>query len=99
MRDEAMIARRVWEIAPGTVCLRDEDFAGRDLIREFWVPGNGGYVREVTSRRSGVLGQQISGGLSHSGWTLTSSPKGLLDLIRKEYRKAKRREARTRTVN
>lgn len=33
----------------------------------FWMPAGGGYVREVTERRPGILGQQVSTTLCGSG--------------------------------
>jgi hypothetical protein len=89
--------RRIWTTNAGTVCLRDRDEYGDPIIREFWVPASGGYVREIDARHPGASGQQVCGMLASRGATLESSREGLLDLIRREYRRAvayDRRESR-----
>ena len=37
------------------------------VLRQYWAPPNGGYVRKVTFRDFGVHGQQISDALAGSG--------------------------------
>ena len=70
-------------------------FTGKRVERRFWAPPTGGYVREVTRERPGVLGKQVSGGLYYYGPTLSvSHPDDLIALIRREWRKARRAEAR-----
>jgi hypothetical protein len=86
--------RRIWHDG-SRVCLRDVDDMGEQIIRQFWVPPSGGYVREVDADHPGTLGQQVTAQLGTRGYTLTSDPDRLLDLIRREYRArcaAERRE-------
>jgi hypothetical protein len=80
-------SRRIWQIG-SSVYLRTEDEYGEAMVREFWVPEGGGYVREISTNRPGTLGLQVCEWLAHSGNTLTSSRDGLLALIRAEYRRA-----------
>ena len=79
--------RRIWKTESGTVCLREPDEYGRPIVREFWVPPGGGYVREIDARHPGTLGAQVCAHLSSRGYMLSSSPEGLLDLIRREQRR------------
>jgi hypothetical protein len=70
---------------------------GEEIIRQFWVPAGGGYVREVDDDHPGMLGRQVTARLGTRGYTIGSLPNGLLDLIRREYRSrcaADRRENR-----
>ncbi len=80
--------RRIWQSGDSCVFLRDEDDFGRDIVREFWVPSKGGYVREIDVAHPGTLGQQVCNRLSHQGSTLSATRDSLLDLIRREYRRA-----------
>jgi|GEM_PF-5423122 len=64
------------------------------VTRTYWVAPAGGYVREVTDDRPGILGHQVCAGLSHGGYTLESTRAGLLALIRRELRRARREGAR-----
>jgi hypothetical protein len=78
-------SRRIWQ--NGTVvCLRDEDDMGEEIIRQFWTPPGGGYVREVDADHPGTLGQQITERLGTRGYTLRATQDSLLDVIRREYR-------------
>lgn len=88
--------RRIWETDAGTVCLRDKDEYGETIIREFWVPSSGGYVREIDAKHPGTSGQQVCRLLADQGSTLESSREGLLKLIRREYRRAAAYERRER---
>lgn len=74
------------------VVLRCADpMTGERMERRFWAPAAGGNVREVNASRPGTLGQQVCGGLTHRGWTLSvASPSQLLPLIRTEWAKARR---------
>ena len=36
-------------------------------LRQYWAPSNGGYVRSVTDRKPGNLGQQVGDDLAGSG--------------------------------
>jgi hypothetical protein len=75
----------------------NDDLTGERIERRFWAPPSGGYVREVTAQRPGTLGQQVCGGLSHRGNTLSvNSPDQLMALIRREWQAARRDEARER---
>jgi hypothetical protein len=88
--------RRIWA-DKNSVFLRDENEMGEEIIRHFWVPSNGGYVREVSSDAPGVLGSQVCDRLSNRGNTLSSSADGLLDVILRQYRArqaSRRREDR-----
>jgi hypothetical protein len=85
--------RRIWQTPEGTVCLRDADKWGSPAVREFWVPSNGGYVREIDAQHPGTLGQQVCGFLSSQGYTLSANRDELLDLIRREYRRFVRSRA------
>ncbi len=74
-----------------------DDMTGERIERRFWVPGSGGYVREVCGANHGTLGQQVCAGLSHRGYTLgVGSADRLLPLIRKEWASVRREEARER---
>lgn len=79
--------RRIWTTSNGTVCLRDEDYMGDEIVREFWVPSNGGYVRKIDDQHPGTLGQQVCERLASLGSTLHCSPDGLEAVIRREYRR------------
>lgn len=70
------------------------EFEDREYERRFWVPPNGGYVREVTAERPGTLGAQVCKGLSNRGVTLWAERDNLLSVIRNEYRSLKRKEAK-----
>lgn len=74
------------------VVLRCHDqFSGERIERRFWAPPSGGYVREVSTAKPGTLGQQVCGGLSHRGSTLSvRDPADLIHLIRREWQAAKR---------
>ena len=51
------------------------------VVEVYWCPPGGGYVRlgdDATAR-------QVCAGLSSRGYTLESTPEGLLDLIRREH--------------
>ena len=63
---------------------------GAYRTRTFYVPPNGGYVRQTTWGRPGTLGQQVCERLSSSGHTLTATPATLADVIRREYRRMSR---------
>lgn len=81
--------RRVWQTPDETVFLRDvDDMTGEEWVREFWVPANGGYVREIDARHPGTLGRQVCRKLSYTGSALETTRAGLLALIRNEYRAA-----------
>jgi hypothetical protein len=72
-----------------------DPMTGDDIVRRFWAPAGGGYVREVTAHRPGTLGHQVCSGLSHRGGTLSvGSPDDLITLIRREWQRARRAEAR-----
>jgi hypothetical protein len=79
-------SRLVWQTASGTVCLRDKDDMGESIVREFWVPPSGGYLREIDDQHPGTLGRQVSQRLGRLGHMLSSDREGLLGLIRREYR-------------
>ena len=79
-------SRRLWSDGD-VVCLRDEGPSGEPVVRQFWVPPGGGYVREVDAQHPGVLGQQVCVKLANRGSTLSADRKGLLGLIRREYRR------------
>lgn len=58
--------------------------------REFHIPHTAsgiGYVREGSN-----LGPQVCEGLVHRGNTLSATPEGLLQVIRREWRKYRRTE-------
>lgn len=79
----------------GEVTLTYSDsVTGERIERRFWAPPSGGYVREVTAQRPGILGNQVCGGLVDRGSTLfVRSPGDLLALIRREWQAARRAEA------
>jgi len=53
------------------------------VLRQYWAPPNGGYVRKVTFRDFGVHGQQVSESLSGSGdMMLAAEGSDLATLIR-----------------
>jgi len=80
-------SRRIWTDG-GVVYLRDEDANGEQVIREFWVPPGGGYVREIDNIRPGTLGRQVCRFLEHRGSTLSCDEDRLLHVIRREYRRS-----------
>ena len=59
------------------------------MIREFWCPDNGGYVREIDETHPGTLGQQMSESLATSGNMMHCSRPGNLPAM---IRRARRRE-------
>lgn len=90
-------SRRIWTDG-GVVCLRTEDCLGDTVIRQFWVPANGGYVREVDDQHPGTLGQQVCVGLADRGPTLAAESATLIDVIRSEYRRSIAAEKREQFV-
>jgi len=86
--------RRIWLTESGTVCLRDEDPLGEEIIREFWCPLNGGYIHEIDADHPGTLGRQVCDGLCHLGVTMRATRETLLDVIRREYRSIQDRKRR-----
>lgn len=44
--------------------------------RELWAPSGGGYVYEITPERPGTSGDQVCGGLRHTGAPLEWHPGG-----------------------
>ena len=80
--------RRIWQTSDGSIRLRYTDDFGDTSVREFWVPSGGGYVREVDTKRPGTLGAQVCERLESRGNTLSATRETLLDLIRREYRRA-----------
>jgi len=60
------------------------------IIRRFWAPSEGGYVRRVSDSHPGTLGQQVCQRLERSGSTLSWTPSAgpLVDLIRREAKLA-----------
>ena len=70
--------------AHATVSLSYDDIFGERIRRTFWVPVDGGYVREN--------GKQVCERLSCSGSTLISTRATLLKCIRREYSAMRRSE-------
>jgi hypothetical protein len=68
----------------------------REVERRFWVPPGGGYVREVSEKKPGTLGNQVCARLSNRGPTLWATRDTLLDIIRAEYRTRQWMAARER---
>lgn len=73
---------------------------GLDLLTEervrraFWAPLTssgipGGYVHETTPERPGTAGPQVCDRLAAMGSTLWSTREGLLELVRREWRRAR----------
>ena len=62
-------------------------------VLNLWAPSLGGYVREVSDSRPGILGQQVSVHLAHSG-EMMYLPKGsdLTDMVRRAARTRAGRE-------
>ena len=60
--------------------------------REFWCPFSGGYVRQIDAAHPGTLGWQVCERLESAGSTLYCDPerRPLVDIIRKEMRRARR---------
>jgi len=79
-------SRRIWQDTDGDVHLRETTPIGDEIEHIYWVPSQGGYVRD---RSTGD--HQVCADLATRGWTLESSRDGLLDLIRREWRKVQRR--------
>jgi hypothetical protein len=78
--------------AQGRVTMAYVDWQGERRLRTFVCPANGGYVRETYASGSNP---QVCERLSSAGSTLSvSSRSGLLELIRREYRKMRRAEKR-----
>jgi hypothetical protein len=72
----------------GHVTLRGEDILGDPVERLFTCPTDGGYVYEVCA---GGDRRQVCEGLHRTGVTLISpSRAALVDLIRREHRRAAR---------
>jgi len=88
---------RIWQI-DSVVYLRDESDWHGEVIREFWVPASGGYVREIDDAHPGTLGRQVCRSLHHEGHTLHSSPEGLKALILAEYRRRQRTERKEAAI-
>ena len=76
----------------------DCGLGARGAERTFWVPINGGYVRETAEERPGTLGWQVCGGLYHTGSTLEAGRETLLDAIRYEARACIREQERERSA-
>jgi hypothetical protein len=71
------------------IVLSDCALGDKGQERVFWVPSRGGYIYEVTPSRPGTSGLQVCDRLTHSGSTLyTSTPDRLLEIIRKQARRA-----------
>ena len=66
----------------------------QDFERTFWIPPGGGFVREVTPDKPGVLGKQVCSGLAHTGSTLTATDANFASTIRRERARERRAEAR-----
>ena len=90
--------RRTWQTSDGSIRLRYTDDFGDTSVREFWVPSDGGYVREVDTQHPGTLGAQVCQRLESRGSTLSSTRAALLDLIRREYRRAMTAVARRNAI-
>lgn len=88
--------RRIWQDGDSVVLRDHDDYENCDYERWFWVPPNGGYIREISEDRPGTLGEQVCGYLEHGGWTLTASRDNLLDVIRREYAARERKARRDR---
>lgn len=89
--------RRIWSTDYGTVCLRTQNPEGETIVREFWVPPGGGYVREIDEDHPGTLGSQVCNRLGIRGPTLSATRATLAAVIRTEYQRSMRfqdREAR-----
>ena len=84
-----MSNRRIWQDAQGYVHLREMEWDGTEIEHQYWVPRQGGYVRDVLTDNG-----QVCAGLSTRGWALSSSPERLLELIRKEWRRIERQRRR-----
>ena len=69
--------------ASNYVTLSYDDDMGERITAEYFVPHNGGYVRDDH-------GNQICAGLSTRGWTLEATPETLIAIIRREWRKNRR---------
>ena len=64
-----------------------DPYTDADRTRTFWVPSQGGYVRQTTWKRPGTLGLQVCERLDTGGATLTATPDNLAAVIRREYRR------------
>jgi len=65
-----------------------DPMTGEQIVRRFYAPANGGYVRDQS-------GRQICQGLSHRGNTLVlTGGNSLISLIRREWQVARRAETR-----
>ena len=53
--------------------------------RTFWVPEDGGYVRETTDARRGTVGVHICQYLLSTGLVLFATPNNLAEVIRREH--------------
>jgi hypothetical protein len=84
---------RIRRTAAGFVELRDEDFLGREWRRQFWVPQEGGVIRESNDGRWGY-DHEVCELLAHGGRPLQATQSTLLDVIRREYRRAVAQERR-----
>ena len=54
-----------------------DPYTDTDRTRTFWVPSQGGYVRQTTWKRPGTLGLQVCERLDTGGATLTATPDNL----------------------
>jgi len=65
-----------------------DPMTGEQIVRRFYAPANGGYVRDQS-------GRQVCQGLSHRGNTLVlTGGNSLISLIRREWQVARRAETR-----
>ena len=71
----------------------DDDLTHERLSTIYYVPQPRGYVRE---RRPNGSDQQVCALLSSRGWALTCSRDDLLQVIRREYHRARRRDRQDR---
>lgn len=73
---------------PDVVLTYADPMTGDSIVRRFVAPANGGWVRDQS-------GRQICQGLHYRGNTLfLMSGDSLISLIRREWQKARRAEAR-----
>ena len=79
---------QICQDGPDVVLTYADPMTGDTIVRRFWAPANGGWVRDQS-------GQQICQGLHYRGNTLfLTSGDSLISLIRREWQKARRAEAR-----
>ena len=73
---------------------------GGTISIEYWSPSGGGYVYEIDEQHPGTLGRQVCEFLGSLGSTLHwSGRQPLVDMIRREWKRARRDELRREVSN